>query len=391
MKTRTLLFLIAAIVAGTEILVAAALAALGYSGGLGATAVGAAIAAAACAVPVYLVASRPTGARGRQERESSRGTGVQDLLIAIDTMAMEGRDPDAILRSAAEGMRRVLQVPRCTLWLIGSPRTVVEHRAMGLPPAATDFPLRESPEFREAVFRSDRCTAVEDARKTTAYRGAAGALERFGARSFLEAPLRLPEGPIGFLFVGRPEPFAWSEESIAAAEAVAGRIAAALSHAREIRERREAIDSLLSVMDHVPGLVYRGERDWTMTIVSAEVERMTGYAPREFIGGTVLWKDLIHPDDLPAVKMAFRDAVARGRKVLRIEYRARHKNGDYRWFVDRRQIIYDDRGHFLCADGLCLDITERKRAEHEATARAAGAGVAAEPRDARTGHAALSG
>ncbi len=368
MKPRILLLVVLAIVAGTEILVAVAFGAFGLSGGIGAMAACAAVSAVATAVPLYLVAVRPAGRHQRERRELSRKSELQDILIEIDAMALEATECDLMLRKAAEDLRRLLQAPRCTFWLFGTPRTVVEHRAMGLPPAATDFPLRESREFREAVFLSEQCTRVDDVRKASAYRAMADEIERFGARSFIEAPLRLPEGPIGFLFLARPEPCAWSEDSVAAAEAVAAHVAAALGHARDLRDRDETSNSLLSLMDHVPGLVYRGQRDWTMTIVSAEVERMTGYPPGDFMSGAVVWKDLIHPDDILFVKMAFRNAVARAQKTMRVEYRARHRSGSYRWFADRRRIVYDEKGHFLYADGVCLDITERKLAESAKTA-----------------------
>ena len=116
-------------------------------------------------------------------------------------------------------------------------------------------------------------------------------------------------------------------------------------------------------MDHVPGMVYRGQRDWSLSVASAEVEKITGYAPKDFLNGTILWKNLIHPEDLEMVKQTFRSAVQSGRKVLRVEYRARHRNGTWRWLADRRQLIYDSRGRFLYVDGLCLDITERKKGE----------------------------
>lgn len=375
MKPRTMLLAILAIVAAIEILVAIAFDAFGVKGGIGRTMLAVALSAAAAAVPLYMVAVRPSARHLAARRNLSRTAEIQNVLIRIDAMAMEAEAPDLILRKTAEDVRRLLNVPRCTFWLFGSPDTVVEYRATGLPPAATDFPFLESPETWNAASRSGKCFVVEDVRKAAAYRTVADDMERFGARSFIEAPLCLPEGPIGFLFLCRPEAHAWSDDYVRAAEAVARQVAAAVIHAREFRNCEDRSNNLLSLLDHVPGLVYRGQRDWTMSIASAEIERMVGIPPREFLSGAVLWKDLIHPTDLLSVKAAFRSAVARTEKVLRVEYRARHRNGSYRWFADRRQIIYDDNGHFLYADGICLDITDRKRAEIEKAAPMTAAGV----------------
>ncbi len=368
MKPRTMLLFILAIVAAAEILVAIVFDAVAFTGGIGRTMLGVVLSAAASAIPLYLLAIRPAAARLEERRELSRKAALQDILLGIDTMAMQAADPDAIVRKAAEDVRRLLQVPRCIFWMFGAPDSVTEHRAMDLPPAATSFPLRESPDSWMQSCRTGSCAAVEDVRKAAAYQPVAEEMERFGARSFIEAPLYAPEGLIGFLLVCRPEPHWWSNDSVRAAEAVAWQVGAAVGHAREFRDREHTSNSLLSLMDNVPGMVYRGQRDWSMTIVSAAVERMIGFTPQEFLDGTVSWKNLIHPDDLLSIKMAFRDAVARRQKLLRVEYRARHKNGSYRWLADRRHMIYDDQGRFLCVDGLCFDVTERKRAEHERAA-----------------------
>ena len=375
MKPRTMLLVIMAIVAASGILVIIAFDAFGLKGGTGKTVLGIALFAAAGAVPLYFVAVRPSARNLENLRKLSRRAEVQDLLITIDTMAMEAEDPELMFQKAVEDVRRLLNATRCTFWLFGPPETVVEHRAAGLPPADTDFPLRKSGETWKEFCRSRKCTVVEDVKRSAVYQPVAEAMERFGARSFIKAPLCLPEGPIGLLFLCRPEPHAWSDDSALVARAIARQVGTAIGHAKDIRSREEVTDNLISLLDHVPGLVYRGQRDWTMTIVSADVERLTGYSPMEFLDGSVNWKNLIHAEDLPSLKMTFRNAVAKGHRVLRVEYRIRHKNGSYRWVADRRQVIYDEKGHFLYADGMCVDITERKRVEIEKAAQMMSAGV----------------
>jgi PAS domain S-box-containing protein len=95
------------------------------------------------------------------------------------------------------------------------------------------------------------------------------------------------------------------------------------------------------------------------------VERLTGYSAEDFLKGFVTWQSVVHPDDLPAVKTAFRKAVGEKKRVLRVEYRIFHREGDCRWLEDRRQLIYDPNGLLEYVDGLLLDITDVKRAEEE--------------------------
>ena len=129
-----------------------------------------------------------------------------------------------------------------------------------------------------------------------------------------------------------------------------------------IRPYRELAEQRVSLMSNIPGVVYRGHRDWSVSFMGAQVEQVTGYAAEEFLDGTVRWKERIHPSDLDSLKRVFRETAEARKKLLRVEYRALHKDGSYRWIADRRQFIYDAQGKFRHVDGVLLDITDRKQA-----------------------------
>jgi len=132
-----------------------------------------------------------------------------------------------------------------------------------------------------------------------------------------------------------------------------------------IRPYRELAEQRVSLMNNLPGVVYRGHRDWSVSFMGAQVEQVTGYTAEEFLDGVVRWKERIHPSDLDSLKQVFRETVEANKKGLRVEYRALHKDGDYRWIADRRQFIYDAWGKFQHVDGVLLDITDRKQAEEK--------------------------
>jgi two-component system cell cycle sensor histidine kinase/response regulator CckA len=67
--------------------------------------------------------------------------------------------------------------------------------------------------------------------------------------------------------------------------------------------------------------------DGRIIFVTAPIERLTGYTSDELVGTSAL--DLVHPDDLPGVREALQRAVG-GREPVRIEYRARHRDGSWR-------------------------------------------------------------
>ena len=134
----------------------------------------------------------------------------------------------------------------------------------------------------------------------------------------------------------------------------------------EMFERtKEQRTYLLSLTNNVPGMVYRGHPDWSLSFIGAEVGPVTGYSAEEFTSGAARWKEIIHPDDLAYVKESYRKAVKERLQFLRVEYRIRHKNGGIRWVADRRQMMYDETGSFDYVDGLLLDITERKETDRK--------------------------
>ena len=125
----------------------------------------------------------------------------------------------------------------------------------------------------------------------------------------------------------------------------------------------DAEEQLSSLLNNVPGAVYRGLRDWSLKFLGAEVERLTGYPPEAFLRREVNWKLIVHPEDLPRVVERFRKAAGAKEKDLRVRYRIRRRDGSERWLEDRRQMIYDEDGRFSYVDGLLLDVTEEKATE----------------------------
>ena len=61
--------------------------------------------------------------------------------------------------------------------------------------------------------------------------------------------------------------------------------------------------------------------------VSPPIERLTGYRPVELMGESAF--DSIHPDDLAGVRETFQ-RILDTREPVRIEYRARHKDGSWK-------------------------------------------------------------
>ncbi len=286
------------------------------------------------------------------------------LLTRIGTSLLEDFDIKAVLTETTRDLGRFLGVTRCAIFLSGSAGETVEYHAPDSPSAlACSGSCRMPPNTREA-FESGRSLVVNDIRLWPYPEGKEGS-ETILPRAFIAVPLCDQEKLFGVLFLDRPESHEWTENEIETVETVARQVSLAVRQTGALREQQQLPGRLLSLMNNVPGVVYRGLPDWSLTFVGAEVERLTGYTAEEVLQVSARWREIIHPDDLPSVKMAFRSAVGEQRKVLCVEYRIRHRDGEYRWFEDRRQLIYNPDGSLDHVDGLLLDISEPKRVEKE--------------------------
>ena len=141
---------------------------------------------------------------------------------------------------------------------------------------------------------------------------------------------------------------------------------------REQETRRESEERLREVLENALDASYkRNLQNNTYDYLSPVFAQVSGYAPDEFLNlpiETVF--DLIHPEDLVKVD----DAIAESMSLIdgrpyQLEYRFKHKDGQYRWFRDRFIVMRDTQGQPIARIGSISDITERKLAAIELAKR----------------------
>ena len=96
---------------------------------------------------------------------------------------------------------------------------------------------------------------------------------------------------------------------------------------------------------------------------SPDLDAMYGLAPGAFDGTFETWRELVHPDDWPAVK----DAIARANDSgdVAAEYRVVQPDGGVRWLQAKGRMFFDDEGRAARIVGFMVDVTERRLAEEE--------------------------
>ncbi len=106
--------------------------------------------------------------------------------------------------------------------------------------------------------------------------------------------------------------------------------------------------------------------DWdlrTGALVSLEFENQLGYTGAEVPREYARWIELLHPDDRDRVQGEIRGHLDGHRADFSVEFRARHKNGSYRWLNSVGAVLRDETGAPHRVLGCHIDVTERKEWE----------------------------
>jgi PAS domain S-box-containing protein len=119
---------------------------------------------------------------------------------------------------------------------------------------------------------------------------------------------------------------------------------------------------LTTVINNSPAVVFlwKNERYWPAIFVSENIIQF-GYTVDDFLSGRVLYKKIIHPDDLGRVERDLERIIQKGGVSFNSEYRIFTKAGDIRW-VNERTFIRRN-GKVTCFQGVVFDITPKKEIE----------------------------
>lgn len=140
---------------------------------------------------------------------------------------------------------------------------------------------------------------------------------------------------------------------------------------RNITDRKELeatlvnqVNDLRTTLDSIPFMAWSALSDGVPDYFNQNWFEFTGlsadgakYDPEEFN------TSLFHPDDLHNVIRHWQRSVETG-EDYEVEYRLRHRSGEYRWLLGRARALRDGDGKILRWYGTCTDIHERVLTEH---------------------------
>ncbi|MFN8250900.1 MAG: PAS domain S-box protein [Ferruginibacter sp.] len=145
------------------------------------------------------------------------------------------------------------------------------------------------------------------------------------------------------------------------------------SFIRDISERKKA-EAKLKATEELWQFALEGAGDgvWEYnfrtkeSFFSPQYKRMLGYSDAEFKNDPEEWQKRIHPEDTGIIGEVDQQYFDKKISSHQVEYRVMHKDGKYRWILDRGMAVsFDADGNPLRVIGTHTDITERKENEQE--------------------------
>ncbi len=130
------------------------------------------------------------------------------------------------------------------------------------------------------------------------------------------------------------------------------------NYVEELRQSREKIAAIFESIDDI---TYFQNLEAGITSVNDAAARITGYSMEEIQTNPLMWKEIVHPDDVDVITEFF-EKNPEGVDFYELSYRLQDKRGDWHWLQSRMRAAHDASGKrigYYCVD---RDVTEQRLA-----------------------------
>ncbi len=220
-------------------------------------------------------------------------------------------------------------------------------------------PALNNPRFHLETIRERDLVVVTDAQLDPRFVDDPAVAQGNGVRFYAGAPLRVDGHVVGTLCLSGPEPRALSSTE----RGVLTDLAHAIEHrfiSRREQLRLQARErEFRELAEQLPGIVYRAATDacHSTLFVSSRVREL-GYSPEEWMSSTRTWVDALHPADRERALSELAKGIDQ-RAAFELNYRLRHRNGEWRHFHDFVRIVTPSECDVPVVQGVMLDVTDR--------------------------------
>lgn len=144
---------------------------------------------------------------------------------------------------------------------------------------------------------------------------------------------------------------------------ISGIMAVAIEVTDQVMARKQVEESetyLQKLTDTAPAMIWITEPDGYCTYLNKHWYDYSGQTKKEAEGFG--WLSATHPEDTQVAEKAFKESNA-GKVPFTVQYRLRHKSGQYRWVIDTGSPRFNPDGIYEGMIGTVIDVHEQKEAE----------------------------
>jgi PAS domain S-box-containing protein len=184
-------------------------------------------------------------------------------------------------------------------------------------------------------------------------------LSQYNAKSLLALPLFVEgawHGFLGFLDLERARE--WSKEDVRSLETAAEMVGVYLASKRASEALRVSEERFRSLVENANDVIFSMQTDGRLTYLSPKFTEATGYAVEEVLGDTLF--RMMHPDDSGRARRWLEHGLESGERFSGYEYRFRHRDGSWRWWVATASVLRDEDGRPREIVGVAHDFTQMK-------------------------------
>jgi PAS domain S-box-containing protein len=188
-------------------------------------------------------------------------------------------------------------------------------------------------------------------------------LQRHGIVSVLSTRIVGTTGePCGVLAAYGTRPRSFTGDEIKFLQAVANILGQAMVQHRIEADLRESEERFRAMADAAPVLIWVADTDKRCTYVNRQWLNFTGRSMEQELRDGCF--ERIHAEERESCWRIFSGAFDR-RETLRMQYRLRRADGEYRWVLDEAVPRFTPDGTFVGYIGASIDVTDQKSAEQQ--------------------------
>jgi len=129
---------------------------------------------------------------------------------------------------------------------------------------------------------------------------------------------------------------------------------------KELTKSNKNLNNIFETLDVA---IWSHDMKSDVLLITPGIENLYGYPLNDFYQDTLLWKKVIHPEDMPVLNER-EEKLGAGQACVSV-YRIIKPDGKVRWIQDRGIPSLDENGEMISFTSVLFDITNRKESEDQ--------------------------